>query len=103
MLFVCMITTMGGVIRVHWLALFTCCTQAIRDIRRELARDATPLHSLLTPSIFIMLQLLAIIVIAMPLSLHEKSWHVDRVPARTITHRRVLLLLLLTRPLPVPS
>lgn len=44
-----------------------------------------------------MLQLLAKIVIAMPLSLHENSWHIDRVLARAITHQRGLL----TRPLPV--
>lgn len=43
-------------------------------------------RSLLTPSISITLQLLAEIVIAMPLRPHDKSWHVDRVLAAAITH-----------------
>lgn len=54
----------------------------------ELDHDVTLPHLSLTPSIFIMLQLLPIIVITMPLSVHEKSWHVDHVLARAITHCR---------------
>lgn len=63
----------------------------------ELARNATSPHSPLTPSIFIMHQLLPKIVIAMPLSVREKPWHFDRVLAQAITQRCGLL----TRLLPV--
>lgn len=84
-----------------YLVPFTCSLSAISMLCSEinvanLLNDVTSPHSPLTPSIFIRLQLLAIIVIAMLLSLHEKSWHVDHVPARTITHHRGLL----TRVLP---